>query len=79
MFEKHLKLLKRMGFETLTFSDLKDKGTISRLEKGKRYCMITVDDGFRDNLTLMLPLLKKYNFKAVVYQVTGVGFNQWGC
>lgn len=77
MFEKHLQLLKRLGFETLTFSDLKDKGMISRFEAGKRYCMITVDDGFKDNFTLMLPLLKKYNFKAVVYAVTGVGFNQW--
>ncbi|AMG30447.1 polysaccharide deacetylase [Grimontia hollisae] len=77
MFEKHLKLLKRLGFETLTFSDLKEHGVISRLKAGKRYCIITVDDGFKDNYTLMLPLLKKYNFKAVVYAVTGVDFNKW--
>ncbi len=77
MFENHLKLLKRLGFETLTFSDLKEKNLISRLEAGKRYCMLTVDDGFKDNFTLMLPLLKKYNFKAVVYTVTGVDFNRW--
>lgn len=77
MFEKHLRQLKRLGFETLTFADLKDNGMISRLNAGKRYCMITVDDGFKDNLTLMLPLLKKYNFKAVVYMVTGVNFNKW--
>ena len=77
MFEKHLKLLKWLGFETLTFSDLKNKGMMSRFEAGKRHCIITVDDGFKDNYTLMLPLLKKYNFKAVVYAVTGVDFNQW--
>lgn len=76
-FEKHLKLLKALGFETLTFSDLKEKGMISRLAPNKRYCMLTVDDGFKDNLTLMLPLLKKYNFRAVVYAVTGVDRNQW--
>ena len=76
-FEKHLKLLKFLGFETLTFSDLADKGMISRLQTGKRYCMITVDDGFKDNYHLMLPLLKKYGFKAVVYMVSGVDHNKW--
>ncbi|PCS23103.1 polysaccharide deacetylase family protein [Candidatus Enterovibrio escicola] len=77
MFEKHLKLLKRLNFETLTFSDLKGKGMILRLEAGRRYCIITVDDGFKDSHTLMLPLLKKHNFKVVLYVVTGVDFNKW--
>jgi peptidoglycan/xylan/chitin deacetylase (PgdA/CDA1 family)/UDP-N-acetylglucosamine:LPS N-acetylglucosamine transferase len=77
MFEKHLKLLKRMGFETLTFEDLNERGVISRLRVGKRYIVITVDDGYVDNLTMMLPLLQKYGFKAVVYVVTGENFNRW--
>ncbi|WP_038175389.1 polysaccharide deacetylase family protein [Vibrio pacinii] len=77
MFEKHLQLLKRMGFESLTFEDLAAKGTIERLRSGKRYFMLTVDDGFVDNYELMLPLLKKYDFKAVVYVVTGESYNRW--
>jgi peptidoglycan/xylan/chitin deacetylase (PgdA/CDA1 family)/UDP-N-acetylglucosamine:LPS N-acetylglucosamine transferase len=77
MFEKHLKLLKFLKMETLTFKDLKDKGSISRLDSNKRYIIITVDDGYLDNLQLMLPLLKKYGFKAVVYPVTGETFNRW--
>ena len=77
MLEKHFKLLKRMGFETLTFSDLADKGLIHRLEYGKRYIMLTVDDGYKDNHELLLPLLKKYHFKAVIYVVTGENFNRW--
>ncbi|MGL6176517.1 MAG: glycosyltransferase, partial [Vibrionaceae bacterium] len=77
MFEKHLKLLKFLNFETLTFADLAQKGLVSRLAPGKRYCMITVDDGFKDNYHLMLPLLQKYNFKAVVYCVTGTDHNAW--
>ncbi|NOH29016.1 polysaccharide deacetylase family protein [Vibrio mediterranei] len=77
MFDKHLALLKRMGFETLTFEDLKDGRLIRRLEAGKRYIMLTVDDGYADNLELMLPVLQKYNFKAVVYVVTGETFNRW--
>lgn len=77
MLEKHFELIKRMGFETLTFCDLADKGLIHRLEYGKRYIIITVDDGYKDNYELLLPLLKKYNFKAVVYIVTGENFNRW--
>ncbi|QCG49761.1 glycosyltransferase [Aeromonas schubertii] len=77
MFEKHLKLLKRLGYETLTFRDLAEKGFIHRLEYGKKYLMITVDDGYLDNLTRMLPLLEKYGYKAVVYVVTGEEHNRW--
>ncbi|MBZ6065938.1 glycosyltransferase [Aeromonas schubertii] len=77
MFEKHLKLLKRLGYETLTFHDLAEKGFIHRLEYGKKYLMITVDDGYLDNLTRMLPLLEKYGYKAVVYVVTGEDHNRW--
>jgi peptidoglycan/xylan/chitin deacetylase (PgdA/CDA1 family) len=39
--------------------------------------MITADDGYQDNLTRMLPLLEKYGYKAVVYVVTGEGYNRW--
>ncbi|ENM5855645.1 polysaccharide deacetylase family protein [Vibrio mimicus] len=75
--EKHFQLLKRMSFETLTFKDLAEKGFIHRLQPGKRFIIITVDDGYRDNHELLLPLLKKYQFKAVVYVVTGENFNRW--
>jgi peptidoglycan/xylan/chitin deacetylase (PgdA/CDA1 family)/UDP-N-acetylglucosamine:LPS N-acetylglucosamine transferase len=77
MLEKHFQLIKKMGFETVTFEDLKDKGFIHRLSPGKRFIMITVDDGFKDNHELLLPLLKKYNFKAVLYAVTGETYNRW--
>ncbi|CCN80401.1 putative Glycosyltransferase fused with Polysaccharide deacetylase [Vibrio nigripulchritudo SFn27] len=77
MLEKHFQLIKKMGFETVTFEELKDKGFIHRLSPGKRFIMITVDDGFKDNHELLLPLLKKYNFKAVLYAVTGETYNRW--
>ncbi|EPC3543382.1 polysaccharide deacetylase family protein [Aeromonas hydrophila] len=77
MFEKHLRLLKWLGYETLTFRDLADKGFIHRLQYGKKYLMITADDGYQDNLTRMLPLLEKYGYKAVVYIVTGEDHNRW--
>ncbi|MFQ1685751.1 polysaccharide deacetylase family protein [Aeromonas veronii] len=77
MFENHLRLMKWLGYETLTFRDLADKGFIHRLQYGKKYLMITADDGYQDNLTRMLPLLEKYGYKAVVYVVTGEGYNRW--
>ncbi|MCF7718977.1 polysaccharide deacetylase family protein [Aeromonas jandaei] len=77
MFEKHLRLMKWLGYETLTFRDLADKGFIHRLQYGKKYLMITADDGYQDNLTRMQPLLEKYGYKAVVYVVTGEGYNRW--
>ncbi|HEA3199509.1 TPA: polysaccharide deacetylase family protein [Aeromonas veronii] len=77
MFDKHLRLMKWLGYETLTFRDLADKGFIHRLQYGKKYLMITADDGYQDNLTRMLPLLEKYGYKAVVYVVTGEGYNRW--
>jgi len=77
MLEKHFQLIKRMGFESLTFKDIAAKGFIQRLQPGKRFIMITVDDGYRDNHDLLLPLLKKYNLKAVIFVVTGEDHNRW--
>lgn len=77
MFERHLRLIKRMGFETLTFRDLHEKGFLLRFTPGRKYLMITADDGYKDNLTRMLPLLKKYNMRATVYVVSGETHNRW--
>ena len=77
MFEKHLQLIKRMGFETLTFKDLQENGFSYRLQPQKRYLMITADDGYKDNLTRMLPLLQKYGMRATVYVVSGETYNRW--
>ncbi|EPE37977.1 polysaccharide deacetylase family protein [Candidatus Photodesmus anomalopis] len=80
MLEKHFKLLKWMGFESLTFEDLANIEFIRHLniiKPVKRYIIITVDDGYEDNYHLLLPLLKKYNFKAIIYTVTGEKINRW--
>ena len=76
-FEGHLKLLRKKGIEALFFSDLDRNGLISRLEEGKRFIIITFDDGYRDNYINMFPLLKKYDVKATIYQVTGEDHNRW--
>ncbi len=42
MFEKHLKLMKWLGYETLTFADLADKGFIHRLQYDKKYSYVSM-------------------------------------
>ena len=76
-FERHIKLIKKLGYETLTFHDFAQRGFIHRLEPGKKYLMITADDGYRDNLTRMLPILEKYNMRAVVFVVSNETYNRW--
>jgi peptidoglycan/xylan/chitin deacetylase (PgdA/CDA1 family)/glycosyltransferase involved in cell wall biosynthesis len=77
MFEKHLRLIKRLGFETLTPRDLLEKGFMHRFQPGKKFLMLTADDGYRDNLTRMLPLLEKYDMKATVFIVSDETHNRW--
>lgn len=75
VFELHLMILKLLGYETITFRDLEKIGLEKRREK--KYIIITVDDGYKDNYTILYPVLKKFNMKAVIYYVTGVNYNTW--
>jgi peptidoglycan/xylan/chitin deacetylase (PgdA/CDA1 family) len=77
-FRSHLTLLKRLGYSTLdarTYADrLRQRAPIRR-----RSVMITFDDGYEDNLTVALPILKDFGFTATVFAVTGHigGHNAW--
>ncbi|WP_176891623.1 polysaccharide deacetylase family protein [Fusobacterium varium] len=74
-FELHLKILKVLGYETITFKELLKIGLENRFDK--KYIIITVDDGYKNNYEIMYPLLKKYNMKAVIYLVSGFKYNVW--
>jgi peptidoglycan/xylan/chitin deacetylase (PgdA/CDA1 family) len=43
----------------------------------KKPVVITFDDGYADNITHALPLLKQYGFTAILYLVTGETENTW--
>jgi len=73
-FEAQLKFLKENGYETLTFHDL-IQGNSKDLNKK---IVLTFDDGYEDNYTILFPLLKKYGFKAVIFLVTQKKDNSWG-
>ncbi|MGL5050249.1 MAG: polysaccharide deacetylase family protein [Fusobacteriaceae bacterium] len=73
--EWHLRILKFLRYETITFKDLKKIGLNNR--NNKKYIILTVDDGYRDNYSILFPLLKKYNMKAVIFLVSGINYNKW--
>lgn len=74
-FELHLKILKFLGYKTITFKELNKIGLQNRFEK--KYIILTVDDGYEDNYKILFPLLKKYNMKAVIFLVSGLKNNRW--
>lgn len=68
-FEKHLQFFKKSGFTTLTFEELYQFkiGEKDFLEFPKKPLILTFDDGYVNNLTKAVPLLQKYQYKAVIY------------
>ena len=74
-FELHLRILKFLGYTTITFSELKKIGLQNRFYK--KYIILTVDDGYKDNYDILFPILKKYNMKAVIFLVSDLTYNLW--
>ncbi len=68
LFEKHIKILKDKGHTFITPKE------IPRAVSEKLYkpTIIYFDDGYKDNLTVALPILKKYNIPATVFVTTGL-------
>jgi peptidoglycan/xylan/chitin deacetylase (PgdA/CDA1 family)/glycosyltransferase involved in cell wall biosynthesis len=80
-FDKQLSLFKKWGYETLTFGDL-DQFTSGKKpwnQFPEKPLILTFDDGYKNNLTNALPILKKYNFKAVIYLLANhsISSNSW--
>lgn len=67
-FEKEMKYLHDNGFTTITLLELQDF-----LYKGKslpdKSILITFDDGYYSNVTRAYPILKKYDFNAVIFLI----------
>jgi peptidoglycan/xylan/chitin deacetylase (PgdA/CDA1 family) len=76
VFDEQLEHLQKTGFNTITFFDihnaLKGNKTLP-----KKNIILTFDDGYEDNYTSAFPLLKKHNFTAVIFLVTGHDYNIW--
>lgn len=60
-FEKQIKFLKENQFKSIFFDEI-------NLNE-KKQIIITFDDGYKDILINALPILRKYNYKAICYIV----------
>jgi len=68
VFDEMLKYLNDNGYKTISTVEFYDwyQGNI---EYDKKTVLITFDDGFYEDYYVVLPILKKYNFKATSFVV----------
>ncbi len=75
-FEEQLKYLQSNGYQTIDIGKLvgffKGENTIQL-----KSILLTFDDGYTDFYEVAFPLIKKYNYKAVVFLPTGL-VNNYG-
>ncbi len=77
VFEKHITYLKA-NYELISFLDFLNVDFGRDLDRKKRYCIITFDDGWHDNYTNAFPILKKHNIPATVFLTTSlIGTTHW--
>ena len=70
-FEKQLIYLRNNKYESINFDEINPNK--------EKQIIITFDDGYKDLILNSLPLLKKYNFKAICFIVSDLigKTNKW--
>lgn len=68
-FARQLETLVRLGFAFATASEMAAH-FLERGEFPKRTVALTFDDGWKDNLTNALPILRRFGAKATIFLVT---------
>jgi peptidoglycan/xylan/chitin deacetylase (PgdA/CDA1 family)/glycosyltransferase involved in cell wall biosynthesis len=80
-FKKHLAYFKVHGFTPITFLDYQDFASGRRPLAGfpRRPIILTFDDGYTDNYTNLLPLMRQYGYRGVLYLLGDfdIRYNQW--
>ncbi len=64
-FEAQLRILLEKGYETVTFDDF------SHINDYSKPILLTFDDGYEDNYTVLFPILQKYGCKATIFMIAG--------
>jgi len=72
-FEMQIKYLRDNGWHSYTMAE----AILQKKNLPPKSVVITFDDGYRDNLTNALPILKKYGFKATIYLVNDRHNRDW--
>ncbi|MCG2700216.1 polysaccharide deacetylase family protein, partial [Candidatus Parcubacteria bacterium] len=69
--ETQMKYLKNNNYNVIKLSDLIDILKYNN-KIPKKIVVLTFDDGYNDNYTNVFPILKKYNFPATIFLITGL-------
>lgn len=64
IFERHLRFIRRF-FSTISLKEFCEQNF--KQKNPKRYCLVTFDDGWKDNLYYALEILKKYHLPATIF------------
>jgi len=77
-FARQMRLLKLLRYEVISLDDLA-KALRDQRPLPRRAAVITIDDGYRDNLEIATPILRRRRFPATVYLVSEriEGQNDW--
>jgi peptidoglycan/xylan/chitin deacetylase (PgdA/CDA1 family) len=80
-FLKHISYIADHGYNVLTLDEFIE-GVRGNRSFPRNSVVITFDDGYENNLTLAVPVLKKYQFPAIFFVSPGFtkkdGFLSWG-
>lgn len=77
IFEQHVNFLKKY-FEVISLRDLLSMWEEQRWDPSRRYCVMTFDDGWLDNYTYALPVLREHAVPATIFLPTAfIGTDNW--
>lgn len=79
-FRRHLKILRFFGYQSISFKDLLDfkDGRRALRDFPRKPVLLTFDDGYENNLTKALPLLREFGFRATIFLLAeGLQKNSW--
>jgi peptidoglycan/xylan/chitin deacetylase (PgdA/CDA1 family) len=69
-FARQMRLLSLLRFSVLSYEQLADSLREGRLPTG-RTVVLTIDDGYVDNVDIALPILERHGFRATIFLVSG--------
>ena len=76
-FEVHMAYL-RTRLNIISLDELLDLWQTNRLKSHQSYCVITFDDGWKDNYQFAFPVLMKYRIPATIFLATDfIGTTRW--
>lgn len=76
-FAAHIAYL-REHFTILSLDELLDLWRTNQFKSDRSYCVITFDDGWRDNYQFAFPILRRYAVPATIFLATDfIGTTRW--